>query len=144
MVHLLLKYGANPNMRDYIGRTPLHLAIVMQNISVVTLLLNAGTDVLLTDFNGHTPLQLAQSQLRLMQFQNASADMNTIRGELHNIKAMILAYLRKKHKIKNSLPVQVELLSNICSRLSLSNTSNQIQDDIKDLLDNINSLSLKN
>lgn len=137
MVQLLLEHGADPNQRDCIGNTPLHLAAVTNKISVVTLLLKAGTDVLSSDRHGHNPLQIAQTKLKILQ-SCKGADMIRIKEEVHNIVDMLLAYLEKQKNAQE----QVENLSNFCSRLSLSNTSNQIQDDVRDLLANLNSLSL--
>jgi ankyrin repeat protein len=39
---LLLEKGADPNIKDPLGNTPLHLAACTNNIAVVTLLLKAG------------------------------------------------------------------------------------------------------
>ncbi|XP_033214781.1 ankyrin repeat domain-containing protein 54-like isoform X2 [Belonocnema kinseyi] len=137
MVRLLLEHGADPNQRDCIGNTPLHLAAVTSKISVVTLLLMAGTDVLSSDQHGHNPLQIAQTKLRLLQ-NYIGSDMIKVKEEVHNIVAMLLAYLEKQKNVQE----QVESLSSFCSRLSLSNTSDQIQDDVRDLLANLDSLSL--
>ncbi|OXU20487.1 hypothetical protein TSAR_003328, partial [Trichomalopsis sarcophagae] len=139
MVSLLLKYGANPNQRDSIGNTPLHLAAVTSKISVVTLLLMAGTDVLSSDCHGYNPLQLAQTKLRVLQNCKGS-DMSCIKDEVRNVIGMLLAYLQKQKDARE----QVEALSTFCSRLSLSNDSDQIQDDVRSLLANIDSLSLTN
>ncbi|KAK2576937.1 hypothetical protein KPH14_005555 [Odynerus spinipes] len=137
MVHLLLEHGADPNKRDIVGNTPLHLAAVTSKISVVTLLLKAGTNVLSLDKYGYSPLQIAQKKLRMLQHCKGS-DMLKIKEEVHNIVSMLLAYLQKQKDTSE----QVETLSTFCSRLSLSNTSDQVQDDVKDLLANINSLSI--
>ncbi|XP_029176515.1 ankyrin repeat domain-containing protein 54 [Nylanderia fulva] len=138
MVQLLLENGANPNQRDCIGNTPLHLAAVTSKISVVTLLLKAGTDVLALDKYGYNPLQLAKAKLRMLRRNYNDNDMDNMKQEMHNIAEMILAYLLKQ----NNMQEQVETLSNFCSRLSLSSTSDQVQDDVKDLLAKINSLSI--
>lgn len=140
MVQLLLENGADPNQRDCIGNTPLHLAAVTSKIEVVTLLLKAGTDVLALDKYGYNPLQLAKAKLRMLQrnYNDNDMDVKDVKQEMHNIAEMLLAYLLKQ----NNMQDQVETLSNFCSRLSLSNTSDQVQDDVKDLLSNINSLSI--
>ncbi|CAL1684904.1 unnamed protein product [Lasius platythorax] len=140
MVQLLLENGADPNQRDCIGNTPLHLAAVTSKIEVVTLLLKAGTDVLALDKYGYNPLQLAKAKLRMLRrnYNDNDMDVKDVKQEMHNIAEMLLAYLLKQ----NNMQDQVETLSNFCSRLSLSNTSDQVQDDVKDLLSNINSLSI--
>lgn len=138
MVEMLLRFGANPNIRDCVGNTPLHLAAVTSKIAVVTLLLTAGTNVSSLDHHGYNPLQLAQTKLRLLQSYKDS-DMVKIKEEMCNIVNMLLAYLRKQE----SLQGEMESLTNFCSRLSLSNTSNQVQDDVKDLLASVTALNIK-
>ncbi|XP_015595220.1 ankyrin repeat domain-containing protein 54 [Cephus cinctus] len=139
MVRLLLAYRADINQRDCLGNTPLHLAACTSKTSVVTLLLKGGTDVLSSDAFGCNPLQLAQSKLRMLQNCRGS-DMKKVKDEVHNVVGMLLAYLQKQRDARD----QVEVLSTFCSRLSLSNTSDEVQDDVRDLLANINSLSLTN
>lgn len=137
MVQLLLEHGANPNLRDSVGNTPLHLAAVTSKISVVTLLLNAGTHPLCLDQDGYNPLQLAQTKLRLLQ-NCKGEDMMKVKEEVQSIVSMLWAYLQKREDSHK----RVETLSTLCSRLSLSNTSEEIQDDVKDLLANLDALSI--
>ncbi|XP_011168761.2 potassium channel AKT2/3 isoform X2 [Solenopsis invicta] len=137
IVRLLLEYGADPNQRDCVGNTPLHLGTVNGKLSVVTLLLTAGTDVLAIDSYGYNPLQLAKTKLRLLQ-QHCNGDLLKAKEEMHNVINMLMAYLQKQKNMQE----QVETLSNFCSRLSLSNTTDQVQDDVKDLLENIDALNI--
>lgn len=127
IVRLLLKHGADPNIRDCEENTPLHFAVVKSNVVVITLLLNAGTDPLCLDKDGSTPLQIAQTKLWLMQNYKGE-DMIKIKKELQYIVSIMLAHLKTHKDTYNNM----ESLSTYCSRLSLSCTSDQVQDDAKD------------
>lgn len=54
---LLLKRGANPNLKSYLGKTALHIAIE-SNIAnrIINLLIYIGTDLDIQDNQGKTPL----------------------------------------------------------------------------------------
>ncbi|KAK0095430.1 hypothetical protein PV326_008419 [Microctonus aethiopoides] len=139
MVKLLLDYGADPNHIDCIGNTPLHLAAVTSKGQVVKLLLNAGTDISLNERHKYNPLHLAQTKLKLLQSCGAS-DTSRLKVEVCNIVNMLLAYLERQ-KVACE---EIEALTSFCSRISLSNTTNQVQDDVKELLTSIDSLTLTN
>lgn len=63
-VHLLVKYGANVNIRGIGGRTPIFVAVsdhnmlMHNNTGMVKLLLRAGASATLTDVYGSTPLHV--------------------------------------------------------------------------------------
>lgn len=137
MVKLLIDYGANPNLRDCIGNTPLHLAAVASNVAVVTLLLKAGTDVLSIDNHGHNPIQVAESKLRILQKYKAP-DFNRIKEEVHSITNMLLAYL----EIQTDKNKEISELIDFSSKHSLSSNSDEVQDNVKDLLTKISFLNI--
>lgn len=59
VVRLLLAAGANPNVRDAGGRTPLHFAVSAGTAPVVRLLLDHGADPDILDNRGTSPLSLS-------------------------------------------------------------------------------------
>ncbi len=73
-VYSLLKMGADPNRRDFKGRTPLHIAHFDQtnNAETIRVLLSWGANPNLMDDDGNTPLDLVidrrkhSSEIRLL------------------------------------------------------------------------------
>ncbi|KAK5800937.1 hypothetical protein VI817_003149 [Penicillium citrinum] len=59
MADPLLEYGAKPDVQDRHGRTPLLLAAINENESMVSLLLKKGAKTDMKDRKGRTPLFLA-------------------------------------------------------------------------------------
>lgn len=60
IVEELVKYGANVNIRDEIGCTPLHYAAKNGDASLVKYLVLAGADVNVCNYEGSTPLWYAR------------------------------------------------------------------------------------
>ena len=58
-VEFLLTHGADPNKKNTVGSTPLHLAVSLNNINIVQLLLTRGADPNKKSTVGFTPLHLA-------------------------------------------------------------------------------------
>merc|ERR1719181_2255996 len=54
-----LKKGANPNLRDPNGRTPLHFLAGLGCAPGMVLLIHYGADINAADLDGLTPVQLA-------------------------------------------------------------------------------------
>jgi len=59
VVKLLLEHGADPNVKNRDGKTPLHNAASEGHLEVVKLLLERGADPNVKDDDGNTPLHNA-------------------------------------------------------------------------------------
>gem|GEM_PF-1314161 len=60
IVEVLLKRGADPNVKDDNGQTPLHIAAQEGHVDVVRVLLERGADPRIADNGGHIPLDYAK------------------------------------------------------------------------------------
>lgn len=55
----LIQNGANPNIKDKDGNTPLHVYIPLMNIDIIETILSEGADPNIQNNNGETPLHFA-------------------------------------------------------------------------------------
>jgi ankyrin repeat protein len=62
VLHLLLRYNADPNTRDSTNATPLYEAALLGHVKAAQLLLDHGADVNSQHVSGHTPLNIASSR----------------------------------------------------------------------------------
>lgn len=62
IVKMLLKNGANPNVRERGGYTPLHTAAANGDLASIQLLILAGADLHLRSDDGKLPLHLAEEK----------------------------------------------------------------------------------
>ncbi|HEX7598712.1 MAG TPA: ankyrin repeat domain-containing protein [Polyangia bacterium] len=58
----LLAAGADPNVRDEDGRTPLHQAVLGNSLAILLLLIEAKADLNAADHNAWTPLHFAAQE----------------------------------------------------------------------------------
>ena len=82
-LHLLLEYGANPNLKDDSGRTALDIAILWCMPDIVKLLLIYGADPNLRDAKGITPLM----KTAILGIQDARPTNDKLQIIMHLIDA---------------------------------------------------------
>lgn len=56
-VKLLVKYGANLNVQNKSGNTPLHIAIAVKNYDIAHFLVLSGASLKIEDRWGYTPVE---------------------------------------------------------------------------------------
>merc|ERR1711935_1086209 len=134
VVNLLLQYGADPNSKDILGNTALHLAACTNHIQVVTLLLRGGTDVTTLDNSGRTPMQLAQSKLKILQKNSSKSvsEMNKVKNEVSQVVDMMREYLSQTCAMRDNYS---DLLNSFSERFQLHSNHDEIQSDLANLLD---------
>lgn len=137
IVQLLLERGADPNQKDIVGNTPLHLAACTSHIKVITFLLKYGASPRSLDNSGRSPLQLAQAKLSLLQVDR-SCSSKDLKSEALQVIQMIQTYLQR-----TGLEAEAELLNAFQTRLNLSQSKEEADDNVRDLLSKLSDLSLK-
>lgn len=96
ILELLLKAGANPNLQNGLGQTPLHLALLENSTHKVDLLLKAQANPSIADRRGNTALHLAaenntSGEIKiLLASSQVKIDLRNDRG----YTALMLACLR--------------------------------------------------
>ena len=60
LVKVLLDFGANPDIADVNGTSPMHYAVIMRNTKIIELLIKADADLTLEDNRGKTAKDYAK------------------------------------------------------------------------------------
>lgn len=97
----LLKLGADPNVTNSHGTTPLILAIIHKPTNLIELLLDANADINAQDYSGFTALMYAASyghidKVKMLLDKGADPDINNNNG----YTALDLAEFNKKNNKK--------------------------------------------
>uniref|UniRef100_A0A5S6Q9I7 ANK_REP_REGION domain-containing protein n=1 Tax=Trichuris muris TaxID=70415 RepID=A0A5S6Q9I7_TRIMR len=91
-VEMLLHEGANPNLRDIDGSTPVHFAAIMDDLRMFTALVEAGGDVEARDGNRRTALLIACA-LGNLQIVNYLLDNCTVDVTVRDINGNTALHL---------------------------------------------------
>jgi len=94
IVELLLRHGANPNVQNARGETPMHFAVLYKKPELVELLLRHGADPNVQSARGETPLDIASRQ-----DYETSSSARTIRQLL---EIAVMPAFKSKSKTKKS------------------------------------------
>ncbi len=99
---VLLQSGADPNITDNRGWTPVHWALNYNRDDLVLLLGEFGADMDVAYEDGHTPLHHAWSNLELTKLLiKAGANVNAT--DTHGWTALHYAFLNGKHAVVDEL-----------------------------------------
>ncbi|PSN57762.1 hypothetical protein C0J52_00344 [Blattella germanica] len=82
-------------------------------------------------------MQLAQSKLKLLSRGVSNEDSKAVKEEVQKVIEMMLTYLHKRGQ-----EIEAELLGAFSSRLTLSNTPEEVETGVRDLLASLASLSI--
>eukprot|EP01012_Entosiphon_sulcatum_P017521 TRINITY_DN22284_c0_g1_i1.p1 TRINITY_DN22284_c0_g1~~TRINITY_DN22284_c0_g1_i1.p1 ORF type:complete len:239 (+),score=55.12 TRINITY_DN22284_c0_g1_i1:40-717(+) len=93
VAQLLLKYGANPNLRDSRKQTPLHYACLNNNMPLIQLLIENGASMNIVDDRGVPPLLYA------LDDGNMSVVRTFVQKSINNI-----LYKKEQEALALSLP----------------------------------------
>uniref|UniRef100_H2ZX25 Ankyrin repeat domain-containing protein 54 n=1 Tax=Latimeria chalumnae TaxID=7897 RepID=H2ZX25_LATCH len=134
-VEILLDHGADPNQRDGLGNTPLHLAACTNHVPVITTLLRGGARVDALDRAGRTPLHLAKSKLNILQ-DGHSRSLETLRVEVRQV-------CLEKQEPQTHRVTGLTRLQNECKALLGDKIKKDVVDEVTGLLASFTSLSLQ-
>lgn len=110
VITVLLSFGADVNIRNDVGQTPVMTASKRGNLEIVKLLKERGADLLLEDFNGQTALHWAVTEKDTPDICDylIRNGLNPNRRTMQGLSALDYA---KRLNLKNSFQRMAELSS---------------------------------
>lgn len=141
IVAQLLKYGANPNQKDLLGNTPLHLAVCSASSinfnMTVRILLNHGSSVRCTDKMGRNPLDLANSKLSLMRRRRCDyPESDKILRDMSILTAFLLWHYQREQQDDFEINSLEQRLQNLSTQ--------EVENEADKLLAKVEMLKLQN
>ena len=114
MVQMLLKYGANPNMQDRKGSTPLHVLVAKpeteQTLALMRLLQDYGADGKLRNARGQSPLVEAARLSRIQCFsvlmETTTSTKNVTYSEIHVVFYLVGFKFGELQESMGMIPIQ--------------------------------------
>lgn len=95
-VELLLKEGADINVRNYCGRTPLHLAAFNGHVSTAEHLIRKGANINAKEYLGLTPLFMAAGTGNVKRKRSRLNDRNYNHSHYKQIICKLLNFWSKR------------------------------------------------
>lgn len=126
IAEFLIQNGADPNVKDSHGWTPLHRAVLWEHIQIVKLLLRSNADPNAADEDGFTPLHIAAKwdhfeSAKLLIDKGANVNAQTLRFQPSFVcrTPLELAFLNNRTKSGRVLrKAGAEALSDFVKKLS--------------------------
>lgn len=140
-IFLLQTYETNVNEKNYMDRTPLHLAVIENSLEAVKLLLEKKADVKVKDRNGETALDLVMKNGRLEMislFLKNGVDVNE-----KNSKGETMLYKACRSRDWDGVKFLVENGADVNEKMPGGTTALHIAAELATYLDIVSWLMLK-
>ena len=117
----IIKKGANPNLRNHLGQTALHLAILYGDFALAKTLIMAGANIYTKDTSGDSPLDLTKEKFKSRDEFKRSKDIRCLLSEkdLMNTWCSLMDDGVNRNWFENQLILATEIIQQRDSLLKL-------------------------